>query len=170
MAAIISGNSLGLSTSSLRVLGDRGAFGNASQGRSGEGVYVDVSNGNLVVQRRDELLAGLGLSIDTVRTYNSQGTLDGDNNDNWRIGFYKRVFGLTGAINGAGSTLRRQDGDGAEAVGGGDAGNQPRCGRLRGAPGRVHGGCSRGSGGRWGIATARERQRQSRVLHLGGSP
>ena len=48
MVAIVSGNSLGLSLSSLAVLGQRGVFGNATQGSSGDGAYVDVSNGNLV--------------------------------------------------------------------------------------------------------------------------
>jgi len=63
MAQIITGNGLGLSSSSLAVLGGRGALGKAVQGRSGEGVYVDASSGNLVVQRRDDVLMGPGLGI-----------------------------------------------------------------------------------------------------------
>jgi YD repeat-containing protein len=116
MTTIISGNNLGLSTSSFAVLGSDGGVGDAKQGRSGEQVYVDASNGNLVIQREDDLLVGDGVSIDTVRTYNSQATVDGDNNDNWRIGLYKRIYNITGTINTAGSTVTRTDGDGADTV------------------------------------------------------
>src|SRR5215510_6194212 len=116
MAAIISGNSLGLSNSSLATLGGQGVLGSAPNGRSGENVYVDSVTGNLVLQNRDELLLGRGFNIGLVRTYNSQGLLDGDNNDNWRLGVYKKVSGLTGTVNTAGSTVRRTEGDGAESV------------------------------------------------------
>src|SRR5262245_7315843 len=115
MTAIISGNNLGLSTSSLAVLGNKAATGDPSTGRSGESVYVDVSNGNLVVQRRDDVLFGHGRATESMRTDNSQGGVDGDNNDNWRIGLYKRVY-LTGTVNTAGSTVTRTDGDGAETI------------------------------------------------------
>jgi YD repeat-containing protein len=116
MAAIISGNSLGLSNSSLAVLGSQGVLGNASNGRSGESVYVDSVTGNLVLQNRDELLVGRGPDLGLVRTYNSQGLLNDDNGDNWRLGVYKKVAGLSGTVNTAGSTVRRTDGDGAESV------------------------------------------------------
>src|SRR5215510_12702461 len=88
MTAIVTGASLGLNDSSLKVLGQDGQVGNA----------------------------GLGNDISVVRTYNSQGVLDGDNNDNWRIGLYKRVYNLTGTVNTAGSTITRVDGDGSELV------------------------------------------------------
>jgi len=61
MTAIISGNTLGLSTSSLEVLGgQQGSVGQASEGRAGERVYVNSTIGNLVIQNRDDLLVGLG--------------------------------------------------------------------------------------------------------------
>ena len=115
MSAIISANSLGVSNSSLFTLGQRGAIGSAAQGRARENIYVDIANGNLVVQKQDDLLVGRGLDLATVRTYNSQGVLDGDNNDNWRIGFYKSLL-LTGTANQAGSSVVRTDGDGSTAT------------------------------------------------------
>ncbi len=116
MAAIISGNSLGLTNSSLASLGGQGLLGTAQTGRAGENVFVDSTTGNLVLQHRDELLLGRGLDLGLVRTYNSQGLLNDDNADNWRMGVYKQVAGLTGTVNTAGSTVRRTDGDGAESV------------------------------------------------------
>ena len=117
MTAIVTGASLGLNNSSLKVLGQDGEVGTPALGASGEQVYVNSTTGNLVVQRKDEILVGLGNDISVVRTYNSQGLLDGDNNDNWRIGLYKRVYNLTGtAVNTAGSTITRVDGDGSELV------------------------------------------------------
>src|ERR1700754_3601502 len=100
MVSIVSGNGLGLSTTSFGVLGPNGTFGKAANGQSGEGVYVNAATGNLVLQRSDDLVIGLGgMAADTLRTYNSQGVLDGDNNDNWKIGFYKKVASLTGTVN-----------------------------------------------------------------------
>src|ERR1051325_4475205 len=92
MTAIVTGASLGLNNSSLKVLGQDGEFGTPALGASGEHVYVNSTTGTLVVQRKDEILVGLGNDISVVRTYNSQGLLDGDNNDNWRIGLHKRVY------------------------------------------------------------------------------
>jgi hypothetical protein len=111
MASIISGNSLGLSDTSLFVLGPDGAVGQAAHGRAGERVYVNSTTGNLVVQNRDELLVGLGPDIGILRTYNSQGQVDGDNNDNWRIGLYKRVDMF---VDESGMRVTRTDGDGTE--------------------------------------------------------
>src|SRR5262245_6990954 len=116
MAAVVAGNSLGLSNTSLFILGAQGALGSAAQGRAGERVYVNTATGNLVVQNRDELVLGRGPDLGLVRTYNSQGQLNDDNGDNWRLGIYRRVFGLAGTANTAGSTVTRTDADGADAV------------------------------------------------------
>ncbi|TMG77245.1 MAG: hypothetical protein E6H80_01665, partial [Betaproteobacteria bacterium] len=116
MVAIVSGAGLGLANSSLNVLGPQGALGPANQGRAGERVYVNSSTGNLVVQNRDELVIGRGPDISLVRTYNSQGLLNDDNGDNWRLGVYRKVYNLTGTVSTAGSTVTRVAEDGSESV------------------------------------------------------
>ncbi|WP_440534032.1 Ig-like domain repeat protein [Variovorax sp. YR566] len=117
MVAIVSGNSLGLSLSSLTTLGQRGQLGTTGQGRSGEQSFVNIANGNLVLQDRDDVLMGRGLDVLAVRTYNSQGLLTDDNGDNWSVGaFGQKVVLTSGAVGAAGSTLTRTDRDGAQAV------------------------------------------------------
>ena len=71
MAAIVSSDALGLNTSSLAT------GGNATQGRGTVRVHVNVASGNLVLQDADERLVGTGLTVENVRTYNSQGRFDG---------------------------------------------------------------------------------------------
>src|SRR2546428_7225020 len=122
MVAVVSGAGLGLANSSLNVLGPQGAMGQANQGRAGEGVYVNSTTGNLVVQNRDEVVIGRGPDLSFVRTYNSQGLLNDDNGDNWRLGVYRRVYNLTGTVSTAGSTVTRVAGDGSESVYSFDAG------------------------------------------------
>lgn len=116
MVAIVSGNSLGLSLSSLSTLGPRGVLGSAAQGRGGDGAYVNVANGNLVLQGQDDRLVGRGLGVGVLRTYNSQGLLGDDNGDNWHVGAYGQRVVLTGTLGTAGSVLIRTDRDGASAT------------------------------------------------------
>jgi len=116
MVAIVSGNSLGLSLTSFATLGQRGLLGTSGQGRNGEQGYVNVSNGNLILQDFDDRLDARGLDITAVRTYNSQGTLTDDNGDNWAVGAAAQRVQLTGTVATAGSTLLRTDGDGARAT------------------------------------------------------
>lgn len=87
MVAIVSGNSLGLNLTSFGTLGQQGVGGSAVQGRNGQSVYVNVANGNLVVQDEDERLKATGQDAVSLRTYNSQGLFDDDNADNWRTDF-----------------------------------------------------------------------------------
>ncbi|XVJ69168.1 MAG: hypothetical protein HEQ39_05585 [Rhizobacter sp.] len=112
--ALMSGNDLGLTGSSLDRLGAQGVVGQTARTTSGESLYINTRTGNLVVQRTDELLVGLGPDAQVLRTYNSQAQLDGDNNDNWRIGFYRQVSSLTGTVNTAGSSLVRVEADGSQ--------------------------------------------------------
>src|SRR2546422_3932115 len=116
MVAIVSGAGLGLANSSLNVLGPQGAVGQANQGRAGEGVYVNSATGNLVVKNRDEVVIGRGPDLSFVRTYNSQGLLNDDNGDNWRLGVYRKVYNLTGTVSTAGSTITRVAEDGSESI------------------------------------------------------
>jgi len=52
-----------------------------------------------------------GMSLDMLRTYNSQGQMSGDNG--WLFGFGRQVGGLTGTLNTAGSTVTRTGDDGS---------------------------------------------------------
>lgn len=116
MVAIVGGADLGLGTTSGRELGDKGQLGSASQGRAGEGVTVNAVTGNLVLQRQDEFVASTGIDIGLIRTYNSQGAMDDDNGDNWRLGVGGQIVGATtGATahyNESGSTVTRRNVDG----------------------------------------------------------
>ena len=116
MVAEVSGAGLGLFGSSVSALGGAGASGNAGLGRGTDRVFVNTATGNLVVQSQDEVLSALGLDLSLIRTYNSQGLLDDDNQDNWRLGVQQRVFGLTGTVNTANSTIKKTFGDGREVL------------------------------------------------------
>ena len=116
MVAVVSGSGLGLFNSSASSLGGAGSNGNPVVGRGRDRVYVNSSTGNLIVQSVDETLAALGLDFAGVRTYNSQGLADEDNNDQWRLGVQQRVYKLTGTVNTAGSTITKVFGDGAEVL------------------------------------------------------
>jgi len=116
MVAIVSGNSLGLNLTSLRTLGQQGLTGMATEGRNGQEAYVNVSNGNLVLQSQDDYLEARGLDAATIRTYNSQGLLNDDNGDNWSSGAFVQPLQLSGTLNSAGSSIRRTDRDGAAAI------------------------------------------------------
>lgn len=116
MAAIISGQGLGVERSSAFVLGSAGLIGNASSGRLGSNVYVNAATGNLVVQNQDEVLIGLGPDAIINRTYNLWGLGDDDNGDLWRNGAQRNVVLASGTLNTAGSTLARTDWDGGVAT------------------------------------------------------
>jgi YD repeat-containing protein len=113
MVAVISSGNLGVFTSNGSARGTPGATGS---GQSPDQAYVNTTTGNLVIQQRDESLAAVGLDLSLIRTYNSQGVLGGDNNDNWRLGVYENVYGLSGTLNAAGNTVRKVFGDGADVL------------------------------------------------------
>ncbi|KGB98446.1 LysM peptidoglycan-binding domain-containing protein [Burkholderia cepacia] len=110
MVSIVTGNGLGLQSSSALGLGGRGQIGSASFGQTGEQIYVNAANGNLVIQDRDQLLLGQGVNSAIYRAYNSLGQLPGDN---WRPGGTRTVDGLTGSVNTAESTVTLTDWDGS---------------------------------------------------------
>lgn len=75
MVAIVSGMRAGLNLGSREVLGQGGITGSALEGRNGQGVYVNVGKGLLVVQNQDESLASRGADAAVVRTYDARGNL-----------------------------------------------------------------------------------------------
>jgi YD repeat-containing protein len=116
MVAIVTGNGVGLGKGSSEVLGQGGQLGLGQLPGAAGTAYVNASNGNLVIQRQDELLIGRGPDIGVYQTYNSQGGLDFDNNDNWQVSLYRQLSGRTGSLNGAGSTITRTGADGTPLV------------------------------------------------------
>ncbi|MDP3619652.1 MAG: hypothetical protein Q8R63_07645, partial [Ramlibacter sp.] len=114
MAAIVAGNSLGLSLTSLSTLGQNGADGAATTGRGGERVYVNAVTGNLVVQGQDEFVASRGADLSVVRTYNSRGRFNAGVQDAWAVGSTRQRI-VPPPQFGSG-TLTRTDHDGAEAI------------------------------------------------------
>jgi len=71
-----------------------------------------------VIQGQDEFLTNTGLDQALIRTYNSQGLLNDDNGDNWRLNTSKQLINLpaNSASPVVGDTITRIDGDGAEAT------------------------------------------------------
>ncbi|MCD4498302.1 LysM peptidoglycan-binding domain-containing protein [Chromobacterium vaccinii] len=114
MVAVIAGAGLGLQNGSSAALGGRGQLGTPEQGRGGEQVIVNASNGNLILQHRDEYLAAAGLPVGFLRTYNSQG--GGDGAGNWRLGYSRQIAGLSGVAGSAGSTVHRIAEDGSDTL------------------------------------------------------
>ncbi|MFK2902132.1 RHS repeat protein, partial [Dyella jejuensis] len=113
MVAVITGNGLGLGNTSLTSLG-QAQGGSPSLGQAANSSYVNTATGNLVLQSQDEGLLFDGLPLNVLRTYNSQGQLNG--NDGWSYGFSRNVNSLTGTLNTVGSTVTRTDDDGSSVV------------------------------------------------------
>ena len=103
----------GFERGSAASVGGGGLLGSSSQGRGGEGVFLNAATGNLLLTRQDEFLVGKGPDVSIARTYNSLGALD-DNGDYWRQSTDRRIFGLTGTVNTGGSTIKRVSADGTE--------------------------------------------------------
>jgi YD repeat-containing protein len=110
MAAVISGNGLGLGNTSLNQLGQLFG-GQATTGQGKVNQYLNIANGNLILQNQDEGLIFDGIPLNVLRTYNSQGQLSGS--QGWLFGLAQSVGGLTGTVNTAGSTVVRTGDDGS---------------------------------------------------------
>ncbi|UGQ28777.1 hypothetical protein [Acinetobacter calcoaceticus] len=113
MVAIVSGNGLGLSNSSLNQLGKRGVQGNASFGQARIEDYINIAEGNLVIRQQGYNLAATGQDIQSVQTYNSKGLLN--NNAQWS-GEWSRRLSLVGNLNEAGSKIIVTAEDGHEVT------------------------------------------------------
>ncbi len=114
MVAVVAGggiNGLGLFGSSLETTGNAGGLGLGALGQAGGHAYVNAVNGNLILRRADESVAGRGVDPTLLRTYNSQGVLAGS--DGWRWDEHTVQFSGTVEERGNGSgTVTRTTGDG----------------------------------------------------------
>lgn len=116
MVAIFTGLGSGFERGSAAQLGGAGMLGSSVLGRTGQQLFLNAATGNLLVQQQDEFLVGRGPDVAIGRTYNSLGNLTDENGDNWRQNTDRRVFGLTGTANQAGSTIKRRSADGSEII------------------------------------------------------
>lgn len=105
MTQIFTGEGLGLHGSSLG-LGSYGPKGAAALGQSGESVYVNAANGNLVLRQSDGFLADIGFGLDLFQTYNSRGE-----GNFWCFNLQSRLE-FSGTLNTEGSTVTRIGEDG----------------------------------------------------------
>jgi YD repeat-containing protein len=78
-ATVIAGNDFGLLDSSLAIL-KRGDQTNQNKVGGQQDLYINASNGNLILQQEDVYLPSLGEDFKLVRTYNSQAKLHGESN------------------------------------------------------------------------------------------
>ncbi len=75
-------------------------------------LYVNASTGNLILQNLDEKISGMGADLQYLRTYNSQGQLNGQNQGNWRhVG--ERNLIISGTLGESGSEITRIAADGS---------------------------------------------------------
>ncbi|HRO63227.1 putative Ig domain-containing protein, partial [Thermomonas sp.] len=114
MVAVVSGNGLGLFSSSLTQLGLAG--GGPSIGGSRTDQYVNLATGNLILTGWDESLFGHGFATGQVRTYNSQGSFAQTGADGWQTGYERTVRLAFGAVNTAGSQVERATADGSVVI------------------------------------------------------
>src|SRR5687768_16474668 len=106
MVAIVSGNGLGLSGTSMTQLG-LGFGGSSGIGQSRGGQYVNIATGNLMLRDLDESILVRGFDASFLRTYNSRGTVGGASGvgqDGFVTGYERRVS-LTGTLNQANSIM-----------------------------------------------------------------
>ena len=118
MVAVVTGVGLGLERSSASLIGAGGVLGAPAQGQSGDQVYVNATTGNLIDQRTDQILTGIGLDDVISETYNSLGSYSPGLgvNDGWMGDYQRQVTGLTGTVDTAGSTVTHTAADGSNVV------------------------------------------------------
>lgn len=87
-------------------LGNYDVLGQAGIKLSGtNGFNINASTGNLVIRGNDHSLVSRGLDLSLARTYNSQGTKNDFDGDNWRFSFEKHIKAV-------GNNLQLTTGDG----------------------------------------------------------
>lgn len=106
MATIIGGNGTGTLDSSLFLLNRNDTTGAGTAGYN-EQVYINVSNGNLVIGHQDEYLPSETNDFLTLRTYNSRAQFANYMGDGWMLSEFVRLQNITAnsatLINGDGS-------------------------------------------------------------------
>ena len=114
MVAVVGSGGLGLERNSGSTLGAAGQLGSSALGTAVNNVFVNAATGNLVVQASDQFLLGLGINLNLSLTYNSLGSLSGNNGALWSDAYARKVLvsSLTGTVNAAGSTIQRLTADG----------------------------------------------------------
>jgi YD repeat-containing protein len=118
-AAVVAGNGLGLLNTSLKILGPSGVLGQSALGQGSSSAFINAVNGNLVLQMQDAQLAGRGLDLYALRTYNSLDIPNDGDGDGWRWAYEQNVKfqGLgTPAQPQPGDTVIRTAGDGHETM------------------------------------------------------
>ncbi|WP_431256767.1 hypothetical protein ACQ86G_18955 [Roseateles chitinivorans] len=118
MVGVVSGTGLGLNyTSFTGTVNQAGVWNQGGLGLRNTQIFINGYTGNLVVQDQDGLLAAVGSDLQALRTYNSRGSFNDDNGDNWIAGFVRQSMRLTaGAWGAAGSTVTVTNEDGSERL------------------------------------------------------
>ena len=94
MATIIGGNGTGTLDSSLYQLNRNDTTGAGTAGHD-EQVYINVSNGNLVLQHLDEFLPSETNNFLSLRTYNSRGYFGSPDGEGWLESEFSRLSVIT---------------------------------------------------------------------------
>lgn len=114
MTAVITSADSGL-LGSQRYLGQAGLPGGTALGHRLNSDAINLVNGNLVMQRQDQLVMAKGLNMLQALTYNSQGASDNTAGHGWLLGSTRRLSAIP-AEHKAGSSIVRHNGDGSKST------------------------------------------------------
>lgn len=118
MVGVVNGAGLGLNyTSYTGTVNQSGVWNQGGLGLRNTQIFINGYTGNLIVQDQDGLLAAAGTDLRALRTYNSRGSFNDDNGDNWITGVVRQSMRLTaGTWGAAGSTVLVTEEDGSERL------------------------------------------------------
>ncbi len=94
MATIIGGAGTGLWDSSLYLLNRRNVTGAGEPGHD-EQIYINISNGDLVLRHQDAYLPSEGEDFSLIRTYNSRGQFNTDVGKGWTLSVFLDLDQIT---------------------------------------------------------------------------
>lgn len=89
---IVAGEGLGLFNT------QRANTGSGPLGQGSERIALNVANGNLILNRLDQILVANGVDLPLMRTYNSQGLLNSGNTSNFRFSVNRKITSDAGYI------------------------------------------------------------------------